>query len=46
MSCAAFYKTQGSVFVSTPGGPLAILLYKNGIELKGPAFFFDKDKKE
>jgi diaminopimelate epimerase len=37
MSCAAFYKKEGTVLVSTPGGLLEITLHKNGIQLKGPA---------
>lgn len=40
MSCAAYYKSKGAVSVSTPGGPLEIILQDDGIELKGPAFFF------
>jgi diaminopimelate epimerase len=44
VSCAAFCKSRGNMFVSTPGGELAITMHKEGIELKGPAFFFCKNK--
>lgn len=44
VSCAASYQSQGTVFVSTPGGRLEIILFEDGVELKGPAFFFCKDK--
>lgn len=37
MSCAAYFKKQGIVTVSTPGGILEITINKNSIELKGPA---------
>jgi diaminopimelate epimerase len=46
MSCAAFHKSLGTLFVSTPGGDLEVILQEDGIELKGPAFFFYKNKKE
>lgn len=45
-ACASFYKAQGVVDVHTPGGRLTLRLQRDGIELKGPATFFDKDKKE
>ena len=46
MSCAAFYKSQGVVSVSTPGGQLQILLQEDGIVLIGPAFFSYSNKIE
>lgn len=44
-ACAAFYQDLGEIFVSTPGGLLEITLEKEGIILKGPAFFSHKGKK-
>jgi diaminopimelate epimerase len=44
MSCAAFCGFHGNVHVSTPGGSLIIQVQGDGIVLKGPASFFDKDK--
>jgi diaminopimelate epimerase len=43
MSCAALYQSTGTVSVSTPGGPLEIVLQEDGIELKGAAYFFYKN---
>lgn len=38
VSCAAFYKTCGTVNVLTPGGALEISIKEGSISLKGPAF--------
>lgn len=46
MSCASIYRAQGIVHVVTPGGSLEVRLENEGIELKGPAAFFDIDKTE
>lgn len=45
MSCAAFYQSRGNIHVSTPGGGLLIQMQDDGIVLKGPASFYDKDIK-
>ncbi|NGX46816.1 MAG: Diaminopimelate epimerase [Chlamydiae bacterium] len=44
-ACAVFYHSSGDVLMSTPGGLLEIALEEKEIELKGPAFFFQKGKK-
>jgi diaminopimelate epimerase len=46
MSCATVYKGQGMIHALTPGGALEINFDGEGIQLKGPASFYDKDRKE
>src|SRR5579872_433242 len=46
IACAASYQSAGTVSVSTPGGPLEIAFYADGVELRGAAFFFCKNRKE
>ncbi|MBS0652873.1 MAG: hypothetical protein JSR39_05010 [Verrucomicrobia bacterium] len=46
IACAASFLKQGRLKVSTPGGDLEIAIENDGVLLKGPASFFDIDKKE